>query len=588
MDNTMMDWKAIPWHKLERNVFKLQKRIFKASQRGDGRTVRHLQKTLMRSWSAKCMAVRKVTQDNQGKKTAGVDGVKDLSPTERLTLVSELTPTQQAKPTRRVWIPKPGSQEKRPLGIPTMKDRALQALTKQALEPEWEARFEPNSYGFRPGRSAHDAIEAIFKGINRQSKYVLDADIAKCFDRINHQALLRKLNTYPILNRLITRWLKAGYMDSGTLFPTTEGTPQGGVISPLLANIALHGMETYIRKAYPKRRIWQEGKSKHSGGAQFIRYADDFVILHEDIEVIRDCQKRIGDWLMDMGLELKTSKTKITHTLHEHEGNVGFDFLGFTIRQFPVGKHRSGTNSAGKLLGFKTLITPSETGMQRHRQKLKRLIKTHKASTQEVLIGELNPVIRGWSNYYATAVSKYHFAKLDHWLFIALRSWALQRHSNKPTNWIMNKYWLINKGGGWRFASHTEKSVRKMGHHADTPIKRHVKVKGDRSPYDGDWVYWSTRMGKHPQTNQRVAQLLKRQEGRCSHCKLFFKSEDILEVDHLTPRSKGGKDEYENLQLLHRHCHDTKTALDKQSEEVCMTDTISLRSRVPGNWQARF
>lgn len=588
MDNTMMDWKAIPWHKLERNVFKLQKRIFKASQRGDGRTVRHLQKTLMRSWSAKCMAVRKVTQDNQGKKTAGVDGVKDLSPTERLTLVSELTPTQQAKPTRRVWIPKPGSQEKRPLGIPTMKDRALQALTKQALEPEWEARFEPNSYGFRPGRSAHDAIEAIFKGINRQSKYVLDADIAKCFDRINHQALLRKLNTYPILNRLITRWLKAGYMDSGTLFPTTEGTPQGGVISPLLANIALHGMETYIRKAYPKRRIWQEGKSKHSGGAQFIRYADDFVILHEDIEVIRDCQKRIGDWLMDMGLELKTSKTKITHTLHEHEGNVGFDFLGFTVRQFPVGKYQSGTNSAGKLLGFKTLITPSETGMQRHRQKLKRLIKTHKASTQKVLIGELNPVIRGWSNYYATAVSKYHFAKLDHWLFIALRSWALQRHSNKPTNWIMNKYWLINKGGGWRFASHTEKSVRKMGHHADTPIKRHVKVKGDRSPYDGDWVYWSTRMGKHPQTNQRVAQLLKRQEGRCSHCKLFFKSEDILEVDHLTPRSKGGKDEYENLQLLHRHCHDTKTALDKQSGEVCMTDTISLRSRVPGNWQARF
>ena len=581
----MMDWKAIPWHKLERTVFKLQKRIFKASQRGDERTVRHLQKTLMRSWSAKCMAVRKVTQDNQGKKTAGIDGVKDLSSNERLTLVSELTLTQQAKPTRRVWIPKPGSLEKRPLGIPTMKDRALQALTKQALEPEWEARFEPNSYGFRPGRSAHDAIEAIFKGINRQSKYVLDADIAKCFDRINHQALLRKLNTYPILNRLITRWLKAGYMDSSTLFPTTEGTPQGGVISPLLANIALHGMETYIRKVYPKRRIWQDGESKHSGGAQFIRYADDFVILHEDIEVIRDCQQRIGDWLMEMGLALKTSKTKITHTLHEHEGNraggpVGFDFLGFTVRQFPVGKHRSGTNSVGEKLGFKTLITPSETGMQRHQQKLKRLIETHKASTQEVLICELNPVIRGWSNYYATVVSKYHFAKLDHWLFIALRSWALQRHSNKPTNWIMNKYWLINKGGGWRFASHTEKSVRKMGHHADIPIKRHIKVKGNRSPYDGDWVYWSTRMGKHPQTNQRVAQLLKRQEGRCSDCKLFFRNEDILEVDHITPRSKGGKDDYENLQLLHRHCHDTKTAFDKQSREVCMTDTISLRSRV--------
>lgn len=234
MDNTMMDWKELPWHKLECNVFKLQKRIFKASQRGDGRTVRQppggpVQKTLMRSWSAKCMAVRKVTQDNQGKKTAGIDGVKDLQPTERLKLVSELTPTQQAKPTRRVWIPKPGSQEKRPLGIPAMTDRALQTLTKQALEPEWEARFDANSYGFRPGRSAHDAIAAIFGCISRQAKYVLDADIAKCFDKINHQALLEKLNTYPTLNRQIKGWLKSGYMDGETLFPTLEGTPQGGV-----------------------------------------------------------------------------------------------------------------------------------------------------------------------------------------------------------------------------------------------------------------------------------------------------------------------------------------------------------------------
>ncbi len=446
-----------------------------------------------------------------------------------------------------------------------MKDRALQALTKQVLEPEWEARFEANSYGFRPGRSAHDAIEAIFKGISRRPKYVLDADIAKCFDRINHQALLQKLNTYPTISRLVKQWLRAGYMDGDTLFPTVEGTPQGGVISPLLANIALHGMEAYVKKAYPKRAIWQNGKSTHLNGVQVIRYADDFIILHDDLEVIQDCQKLIGTWLTDMGLELKASKTKITHTLHPHEGNAGFDFLGFTVRQHPTGKHRSGKNSAGKTLGFKTLITPSKTGMQRHQHKLKRLIKTHKASTQDVLICELNPIIRGWSNYYATVVSKHHFAKLGHWLFIALRSWALQRHTNKSSHWIMNKYWLINKGGGWRFASHTEKSVRKMGHHADTSIKRHIKVKGDRSPYDGDWVYWGTRMGKHPQTSQRVAILLKRQEGKCPHCKLFFKDEDILEIDHITPRSKGGKDDYQNLQLLHRHCHDTKTASDKES-----------------------
>lgn len=228
----MMEWRQINWRRLERRVFKLQKRIFKASQRGDVKAVKRLQKTLMRSWSAKCLAVRRVTQDNQGKKTAGVDGVKSLTPEQRLELVNNLTLSQKAKPTRRVWIPKPGSKEKRPLGIPTMTDRALQALVKQALEPEWEARFEPNSFGFRPGRSAHDAIEAIFKCISKKAKYVLDADISKCFDRINHEALLAKIKTFPTIRRQIKSWLKAGVLDGKTLFQTLEGTPQGGVISP--------------------------------------------------------------------------------------------------------------------------------------------------------------------------------------------------------------------------------------------------------------------------------------------------------------------------------------------------------------------
>lgn len=226
--NLMMEWKDIPSHKLERKVFKLQKRIFKASQRGDVKTVKRLQKTLMRSWSAKCLAVRRVSQDNQGKKTAGVDGIKSLTPKQRIELVEKLTQTHKAKPTRRVWIPKPGTEEKRPLGIPTMADRALQALVKLALEPEWEAKFEPNSYGFRPGRSAHDAIAAIFNCVNRKAKYVLDADIAKCFDRINHEALLEKLNTFPTLRRQIKSWLKSGVMDGKSMFPTQEGTPQGG------------------------------------------------------------------------------------------------------------------------------------------------------------------------------------------------------------------------------------------------------------------------------------------------------------------------------------------------------------------------
>ncbi|NEQ62611.1 MAG: RNA-directed DNA polymerase, partial [Moorea sp. SIO4A1] len=204
------EWNKVNWRKLEMTLFKLQKRIYRASQRGDVRVVRKLQKTLMKSWSAKMIAVRRVTQENKGKKTAGIDGIKALNNRQRLTLVASLKISKKAQPTRRVWIPKPGRKEKRPLGIPIMYDRALQALTKQAIEPEWEAKFEPNSYGFRPGRSCHDAIEAIFTATNKMPKWVLDADIAKCFDKINHDALLNKLNTYPSMRRLIKSWLKSG------------------------------------------------------------------------------------------------------------------------------------------------------------------------------------------------------------------------------------------------------------------------------------------------------------------------------------------------------------------------------------------
>lgn len=220
---TTLEWKNLKWHKIQRRVFKLQKRIYRASLRGDKKAVRRLQKTLMRSWSARCLAVRKVSQDNQGKKTAGVDGVKSLTPIRRLNLARELRLTGKASPTRRVMIPKPGKAEKRPLGIPTMRDRATQGLTKLALEPEWEAVFEPNSYGFRPGRSAHDAIQAIFSGISQKSKMVLDADISQCFDRIDHQYLLNKIDTFPLLRRQIAAWLKAGAMEQGMYTNTDAG-----------------------------------------------------------------------------------------------------------------------------------------------------------------------------------------------------------------------------------------------------------------------------------------------------------------------------------------------------------------------------
>src|ERR687886_1142574 len=264
----MVEWHSIDWRKLEKRVYKLQKRIYQASNRGDIKALRKLQKMLMKSWSARALAVRRVTQDNQGKKTAGVDGVKSLSPKQRLDLVNQLHLGTKARPTRRVWIPKPGTEEKRPLGIPTMKDRALQALVKLALEPEWEARFEPNSYGFRPGRSCQDAIKQIFTVISQKAKYVLDADIAKCFDRIDHEVLLNKLNTFPTIRRQVRAWLKAGVMDNMQYFETSEGTPQGGVISPLLANIALHGMEWRIKdhpeicdleRSYCKYQLIQRG-----------------------------------------------------------------------------------------------------------------------------------------------------------------------------------------------------------------------------------------------------------------------------------------------------------------------------------------
>jgi len=565
---TTVEWKDIPWRKLERVVFKLQKRIYKASQRGDVRTEHRLQKTLMKSWAAKCLAVRRVTQDNQGKNTAGVDGIKSLTPVQRLSLVNNLELNDKVKPTRRVWIPKPGTEEKRPLGIPTMNDRALQALVKMALEPEWEARFEPNSYGFRPGRSCHDAIEAIFSAIRYKAKYVLDADIAKCFDRINHEALLRKLNTFPTLRRQIKVWLKSGVMDGKQLFTTdvseaarSAGTPQGGVISPLLANIALHGMEERIKQVadtLPGR------KKENRKALSLIRYADDFVILHEDITVVQKCQGIISEWLCDMGLELKPSKTRLCHTLNKYgDSEPGFNFLGFNVKQHPVGKYQSGRRPNGELLGFKTIISPSKEKMKVHFDRVASIIESHNSAPQVALVRNLNAVVRGWANYYSTVVSKDAYSHLDHLMYQKLLAWAKRRHHKKSMEWVVNKYWQTVGGDNWVFANRQEgENPLLLLKHSATKIERHVKVKGEASPYDGNLVYWSTRMGRHPEVSTRVATLLKRQTGKCAHCELFFKCGDTWEVDHEVPRAMGGKDTYDNLQMLHRHCHDVKSAGD--------------------------
>lgn len=542
------EWNQFPWRKLEVAVFKLQRRIYKASQAGDIPRVHRLQKLLLKSRAAKLLAVRRVTQDNQGKNTAGIDGVKSLTPRQRVTLVDNLGKLPIGRPTRRVWIPKPGKDDRRPLSIPTLHDRAHQALVKLVLEPEWEARFEPNSYGFRPGRSVHDAIGAIFTAIEKLPKYTLDADIATCFDRIDQEALLRKIKTFPTLNRLVKAWLKAGVLDNDVFVETETGTPQGGVLSPLLANIALHGLETHICTRFPartRRNPEQPGRQLH-WQPQVIRYADDLVILHRDRSVIEQCRHLTQEWLTGIGLELSEQKTRIAHTLEKGEGGKGFNFLGFEVRQYPASKYNT---SGGR--GFKTLIKPSKEAVKRHWAKLSEVISQNKAAKQANLIGILNPIIAGWANYYRAVVSTKTFHLLDHRLYEKLRRWAFFRHPRKGRRWVVQRYWDTTADKSWDFR---EQNGPTLNQHTRVPIVRHAKVRGKASPYDGNWSYWAARRGQYPGVPRRLATLLKKQGGRCEACRLFFKPDDPIEHHHLDGNRSNNR--YINLAAVHRHCHD--------------------------------
>ena len=563
---SLEDWATIPWRKLERTVYRLQQRIYRASRRGNVQAVHSLQRLLSKSQAARCLAVRRVTQDNQGKHTAGVDGVKSVSPDGRIAMVVRLRHPETIKPqpTRRVWIPKPGKTEQRPLGIPVMLDRAHQALVKLAIEPAWEARFEPNSYGFRPGRSCHDAVTAVMAVTARKEKYVLDADIQVCFDQLAHGPLLDALDTSPTLRRTIKGWLKAGVLAGESWQPTERGTPQGGVISPLLANIALHGMEHVVHDAY-----------RRTDRPTVIRYADDFVILHPTREGIERARQVIEAWLGTRGLELKASKTRITHTLCPVDGKVGFDFLGFTVRQHPAGRTKVGKDAHGHPLAFKLRIRPSKEAVTGHQAEMRRIVRAHRAAPQGDLITALNPVIKGWAMYYRTVAATRTFSASDHHLFKLLWRWARFRHPNKSNAWLKRKYWTTKGRNTWTFAAPQGKV---LSSHARVAIRLHVKVKGTASPFDGNLVYWSKRLRTHPLLTSRVALLLRLQGGQCASCGRFLTDQDRMEVDHLLPRAVGGRDDLPNLRLLHRHCHDQRGLHDQHHATEEPDEVESLTS----------
>lgn len=567
-------WAAIDWTKVQKKVAKSQHLIYEASLAGDYPRLRMLQRRLVVSLGARLLAVRQVTQDNKGRNTAGVDKVRKLKSAERLALARWLRIPVKASPLRRVWIPKPGKPEKRPLGIPTINDRCAQALMKLVIEPEWEARFEENSYGFRPGRNCHDALSAIRIQIQQKPKYVFDADIAKCFDRINHDALLDKCGYKGKFRRQLRYWLKSGVVDDGIFQETNYGTPQGGVISPLLANIALHGMETYLRDyAATVKMKFGSGKWKsivqRRNSLGVIRYADDFVIMHESKDVVLACVDKVKEFLSLVGLEISETKSRLTHTLEllptdiepGFDGKVGFNFLGFTVKQWRT-THASATSTVGgkKKLGFRTLIIPTKESVEKHQKRLHDVIlKNGKSLNQNSLIKILNPIIVGWSRYagVSDAATMDILGKMDYLLYLKLRKWAKRKTGNakgkKYWRRIGSRKWVFSEEGGLTLASHTKYSL---------PINDYAKVRGRASPYDGQDLYWATRLKRSRILAPRVTKLLALQEGYCRWCGLRFKEGEVMEVDHIYPTTLGGKDTYDNLQLLHRHCHDAKTRTD--------------------------
>jgi RNA-directed DNA polymerase len=497
-------WGKVDWPGQEEQVRRLRQRIFKATREQDWPRVRNLQKLMLRSRANTLVSVRQVTQRNAGRGTAGIDGEVALTSKARAEMavrVHQSIASWQPRAVRRVYIPKASNRAKlRPLGIPVLADRCHQARVRNALEPEWEARFEARSYGFRPGRGCHDAIEAIYNvcaGPGAKRMWALDADLAAAFDRIDHAFLLGQLGTFPARD-MIAGWLKAGVFEAGRGFaPTEEGTPQGGVISPLLLNVALHGLEEAagVRSIASGRHAGETT----AGSPVAIRYADDVTVLCHSQEQAGHVRARLAEWLAPRGLAFNEDKTRIVRL------EDGFDFLGFSIRRY----------------NRKLLIKPSSAAVKRLRERLAAETRALRGANAAAVIMKLSPVIRGWAAYYRTVVSSEIFSSLDSYLWKLLWKWARWRHQNKPGRWAAARYFgkfNPSRDDHWVFGD------RDSGGHlvkfSWTGIERHTPVKGTASPDDPALAdYWARRRTKvKPPLDKRTLRLLTRQAGRCPLC----------------------------------------------------------------------
>lgn len=542
VSNEAKEWYAIDWRTVHRNVRRLQVRIAQATKEGRWGKVRALQRLLTHSYSGKVLAVRRVTE-NDGKKTPGVDREIWNTPEKKTWAVHELRRRgYQPQPLRRVYILKSDGKTMRPLGIPTMMDRAMQALHLLALDPVAETTADKNSYGFRQQRSCADAIQQCFNVLtNASTQWILEGDIRSCFDRISHDWLV----AHVLMDRVIfQKWLKSGYMDQHVFHETTEGTPQGGIASPALANMALDGLERVLKEKYPSRPLKSLGNKNPS--VNFVRYADDFIVTGRSKDLLeRGVKPLIEQFLRERGLELSPTKTVITHV------NTGFDFLGQNVRRYPDGKRR---------------IKPSKKNVKRFLDDIRRTIKAALGSSAADLIRQLNPKVRGWANYHRHTMNKSTFARVDHEIFFSLWRWARRRHPRKPARWRKQKYFAPHSGQNWSFFGEVldddgQPSKIWLLRASSTPIKRHTKIQGDANPYDPAYeTYFEKREAVHMRESFRGTRILRflwyEQRGLCPVCNMKITRVTGWRLHYCVSRTMGGSSSAENCVLFHPECHD--------------------------------